>query len=118
MNADERCFYARAVGSPRTPATVNQARSIYRNLYAQRQDVDLCPLLRQLQRAPSQISGFLDDARRCAAAGYDLPDKACDENAFTAYSATQNGAPVYTGEPSARALLSFFEARGYSIQDF
>jgi hypothetical protein len=67
---------------------------------------------------PSQLSGLLDYATRCAAAGYDLPGKVCDENAFTAYSATQNGAPVYTGEPSARASLAFFEARGYSIQDF
>ena len=44
--------------------------------------------------------------------------KNCEESAITAYSASQNGAPVYTGEPSARASLSFFEAQGYSIQDF
>ena len=67
---------------------------------------------------PSQISGFIDYAKQCAAANYNLPGKNCEESAITAYSASQNGAPVYTGEPSARASLSFFEAQGYSIQDF
>ncbi len=66
---------------------------------------------------PSQISGFLDHAKQCAAASYNLAGTACDENAFTAYSATENGAPS-TQERSARVSLSFFEARGYSIQDF
>jgi hypothetical protein len=67
---------------------------------------------------PSQISGFLEYAKQCAAANYNLPGKACDEPAFAAYSATTKGVPVYTGEPSATASLSVFEAHGYSIQDF
>jgi hypothetical protein len=67
---------------------------------------------------PSNISGFIDYAKQCAAANYNLPGKNCEESAITAYSAAQNRVPVYTGEPSARALLSSFEAQGYSIQDF
>jgi hypothetical protein len=66
---------------------------------------------------PSQMSGFLAYANQCAA-NYNLPGKSCDEPAFSANSAMQNGVPVYTGEPSARAVLSFFEAQGYSTQDF
>jgi hypothetical protein len=67
---------------------------------------------------PSQISGFLEYARQCAAANYNLAGRACDENAFTAYSAAAAGAQAYTGEPSASASLSVFRGHGYSIQDF
>jgi hypothetical protein len=67
---------------------------------------------------PSQISEFLDYARQCAAADYNLAGRACDENAFTAHSAAAAGAQVYTGEPSAPVSLSVFRAHGYSIQDF
>jgi hypothetical protein len=67
---------------------------------------------------PSQISGFLDYARQCADANYNLAGRACAENAFTAYSAAANGAQVYTGEPPASASLALFRAQGYSVQDF
>jgi hypothetical protein len=67
---------------------------------------------------PSQLSGFLDYSKRCAAVNYNMPGKPCDESAFAAHSATESGAPVYTGEPSAPALLAFFEAQGYSIHDY
>ncbi len=66
---------------------------------------------------PSEMAGFLRFSRQCAASNYDVRGKFCDEPQFAAYSATQLGAPVFTGEPSAPALLSFFEAQGYSIQD-
>ncbi len=66
---------------------------------------------------PSQISGFLQFSKECTNSNYDLPDKDCGEPEFAAYSALQLGAPVFTGEPAGRALLSLFEAHGYSIQD-
>ena len=56
---------------------------------------------------PSQIPGFLEYAKECASANFDMSGKPRDEPAFTAWSATRNGVPVYTGEPSARAELSF-----------
>jgi hypothetical protein len=65
---------------------------------------------------PSQIRGFLEYAKGCAAVEYNRPG--CGEPTFTAYSAVKNDLPVYTGEPTARAQLFFFEAQGYSIQDF
>lgn len=66
---------------------------------------------------PSEMAGFLRFSRQCAASNYDVHDRFCDEPQFAAYSAMQIGAQVFTGEPSGAALLSFFEARGYSIQD-
>lgn len=66
---------------------------------------------------PPETSGFLEYAAQCASAG-NLPGKSCEEPSFTAYIAERNGVPVYTGEPSAPAVLSFFKSHGFSIQDF
>jgi hypothetical protein len=68
---------------------------------------------------PSQVAAFC--ARRvqeCGTAHYNIPGTACDESAIAAYSATQKGIPVYSGEPSASDELAFFEAHGYTVRDF
>ncbi len=67
---------------------------------------------------PSQISGFLDHADQCAAAKFNVPGTHCGEPDLAAYAAQQRGISVYTGEPTARFELSFFQSHGYSIQDF
>lgn len=67
---------------------------------------------------PSLLRGFLEFAKQCAAANYNLPGRQCGEAEFAAYSAIKSGAQVYTGEPSAAVELSSFEAQGYSVQDF
>lgn len=65
-----------------------------------------------------KMSQFLEHAQQCAAASYNLPGQPCDEPAFAAYRASQIGADVMTGEPSAAVELAAFESHGYSIQDF
>lgn len=67
---------------------------------------------------PSEMSGFLRFSKQCAAANYNLAEQLCDEPEYVAYTATQIGAAVYTGEPSAPAVLSYFESKGYVVQDF
>jgi hypothetical protein len=68
---------------------------------------------------PSQVSAFCErTVQQCGSAHYNIPGKACEESTIAAYSATQVGIPVYSGEPSASDELSYFKAHGYSIQDF
>jgi hypothetical protein len=66
---------------------------------------------------PSDMAGFLNFSKECAASNYDVRGNACDEPEFAAYSAVQIGAPVFTGEPSGPVLLSYFKAKGYSTED-
>jgi hypothetical protein len=66
---------------------------------------------------PSQLSGFLNFAKSCAAANYNLNGQFCDEPEFTAVEAMNSGAEVFTGEPSATDVLKYFEGAGYSVQD-
>lgn len=65
----------------------------------------------------SSMVRYIDHARRCAAAGYDLPNQVCGEPALTAYLAAERKIPVLTGEPSTRDSLRFMESHGYSAQD-
>ncbi len=68
---------------------------------------------------PSQVAAFCAQrVQDCGTAHYNIPGTACEESAIAAYSATQKGIPVYSGEPSASDELALFEAHGYTIQDF
>jgi hypothetical protein len=66
---------------------------------------------------PSDLSSFLQFARSCAAANYNLPEKLCDEPEFAADLATGIGAVVYGGEPPGASVLAYFEKQGYVSQD-
>jgi hypothetical protein len=66
---------------------------------------------------PPDLSRFLQFARSCAAANYNLPDKLCNEPAFAADLATGIGAVVYGGEPPGASVLAYFEKQGYVAQD-
>lgn len=65
---------------------------------------------------PSELSGFRGYAEKCDASKY--VGTYCGEPAYAAHLAIQKGAALYTGEPSARTLLSFFESHGYAIEDY
>lgn len=65
---------------------------------------------------PSDLQGFIGYAKHCAASKY--ADTYCSEPAYTAQLALAKGAHIYTGEPSARAVLSYFESHGYTINDY
>ncbi len=60
---------------------------------------------------------FLDHAKRCAAAGYDLPNQNCGEPAFTAFLASERNISVSTGEPSTQDAVAFMQSHGYSLED-
>jgi hypothetical protein len=66
---------------------------------------------------PMDLQGFLQFAKQCAAANYNLPGKICDEPEFTAVEAMQSGATVLTGEPSGASVVSYFESQGYTVRD-
>lgn len=66
---------------------------------------------------PPDLSSFLQFAKSCAAASYNLPGKICNEPTFVADRASGMGAVVYTGEPSGPSVLAYFEKRGYVAQD-
>jgi hypothetical protein len=66
---------------------------------------------------PMDLQGFLQFAKQCAAANYNLAGKICDEPEFAAVEAMQSDAVVLTGEPASSAVVSYFENQGYTIQD-
>jgi hypothetical protein len=66
---------------------------------------------------PPDLSSFLEFAKRCAAANYDLPGRLCNEPAFAADAAARIGAVVYAGEPSGPSVLAYFEKQGYVARD-
>jgi hypothetical protein len=66
---------------------------------------------------PPDLSSFLQFAKSCAAANYNLPGRLCNEPEFTADLATGIGAVVYAGEPSGPSVLAYFEKQGYVAHD-
>jgi hypothetical protein len=66
---------------------------------------------------PPDLSSFLQFAKSCAAANYNLPGRLCDEPEFAADLATGIGAEVYAGEPSGPSVLAYFEKQGYVAHD-
>src|ERR1700722_3562432 len=66
---------------------------------------------------PPDLSSFLQFAKTCAAANYNLPGRLCNEPAFAANLATGIGAVVYAGEPSGPSVLAYFEKQGYAAHD-
>lgn len=66
---------------------------------------------------PKDMSGFLQFAKQCAAANYNLTGKVCDEPQFTAVQAMNAGIAVLTGEPADPAIVSYFESQGHTVQD-
>ena len=66
---------------------------------------------------PPDLSNFLQFAKSCAAANYNLAGRLCNEPAFAAALATGIGAVVYAGEPSGPSVLASFEKQGYVAQD-
>ncbi|MBU6462684.1 MAG: hypothetical protein KGL35_15640 [Bradyrhizobium sp.] len=66
---------------------------------------------------PPDLSSFLQFARSCAAANYNLLGKLCNEPAFAADLAIGKSAVVYAGEPSGPSVLAYFEKQGYVAQD-
>ncbi|MGJ4932412.1 hypothetical protein ACQR1I_22235 [Bradyrhizobium sp. HKCCYLS2038] len=66
---------------------------------------------------PQDLSSFLQFARSCAAANFNLSEKICNEPPFAADLATSIGAVVYGGEPQGVSVLAHFEKHGYTAQD-
>jgi hypothetical protein len=66
---------------------------------------------------PKDLQGFLEFAKQCADANYNLAGQMCDEPEFTAVEAMNAGAVVLTGEPSGSSVASYFESQGYTAQD-